>query len=76
MMRKLSVRELREELARLDRVIEREGEVLITRHGAPVARLLPVKTNRKRPDHADLRCLMPRPELKSEDWIRLDRDER
>ncbi len=75
-MRKLSIREVRAALGRLDRVVEKEGEVLITRHGVPVARLLPVKGARRRPHHADLRGTLPRLMTGSEILIRQDRDER
>lgn len=75
-MRSLSIREIRAELGRLDEVVQREGEVLVTRRGVPVARLLPVKGARRRPNHAELRAAMPRLVTASEDWVRLDRDER
>lgn len=72
----LSIREIRAELGRLDQVVQREGEVLVTRHGVPVAHLLPVKRAWRRPDHVELRAAMPRLAAPSEEWIRLDRDER
>lgn len=75
-MRQLSIREVRAELGRLDQVVQQAGEVLITRHGVPLARLLPVKGSRQRPDHAELRAAMPRLETASERLIRQERDER
>lgn len=75
-MRTLSIREIRAELGRLDEMVQREGEVLVTRRGVPVARLLPVRRTRRRPNHAELRAAMPRLVTASEDWVRLDRDER
>ncbi|HLF96689.1 MAG TPA: type II toxin-antitoxin system prevent-host-death family antitoxin [Methylococcaceae bacterium] len=75
-MRTLSIREIRAELGRLDQVVQQEGEVLVTRHGVPIARLLPVKGTRCRPHHAELRATMPRLATASEDLVRLDRDER
>ncbi|MGQ0593807.1 MAG: type II toxin-antitoxin system Phd/YefM family antitoxin [Gammaproteobacteria bacterium] len=75
-MRRLSIREIRAELGRLDQVVQKEGEVLITRRGVPVARLLPVKGARRRPPHADLRGAMPRLATASETLVRRDRDER
>jgi len=75
-MRSLSIREIRAELGRLDEVVQREGEVLVTRRGVPVARLLPVRGTRRRPNHAELRAALPRLVTASEDWVRLDRDER
>jgi hypothetical protein len=38
--------------------------------------LLPVRGSRRRPQHAELRAAMPRLATASEDWVRLDRDER
>ena len=75
-MRKLSVREIRAELGRLDQMVQQEGEILVTRHGVPVARLLPVVGARRRPSHAELRDTMPRLAGASEGLVRLDRDER
>jgi antitoxin (DNA-binding transcriptional repressor) of toxin-antitoxin stability system len=64
------------ELGRLDQVPQKEGEVVITRHGVPIARLLPVKGARRRPHHGDLRAAMPRLDTPSETLVRSDRDER
>lgn len=75
-MRKLSIREIRAELGRLDQVVQKEGEVLVTRRGIPVARLLPVKGARHRPNHGELRGSMPRLTTASENLIRADRDQR
>jgi prevent-host-death family protein len=75
-MRKLSIREIRSKIGQLDQMVLQEGEVLVTRRGVPVARLLPVQGARRRPDHAELRAALPRLETASERWIRLDRDER
>lgn len=74
-MLKLSIREVRAKLGRLEQVVQ-AGEVLITRHGVPIARLLPVKEFRQRPHHAELRAAMPQLETVSEHLVRLDRDER
>jgi antitoxin (DNA-binding transcriptional repressor) of toxin-antitoxin stability system len=38
-MRTLSVREARQAISRLDRLLMQEDELIITRHGKPVARL-------------------------------------
>jgi prevent-host-death family protein len=40
-MRSLSVREMRAALPRLEQLLAEEGEVVITRNGRPVARVLP-----------------------------------
>ena len=75
-MRELSIREMRAALGRLDEILEDEGEVVITRHGAPVARLLPVRGARQLPSLRLLRESMPFLGTPSAWLIRLDRDER
>lgn len=75
-MRELSIREMRAELGRLGKLLEAEEELVITRHGRPIARVLPFGPRRRRPSHADLRAAMPRLTTGSEVQIRADRDER
>lgn len=75
-MKKLSIREVRKELAQLDELVAREGEVVVTRRGLPIARLLPLHAKRRPPSHADLRASMPRMKVGSEKHLRDERDER
>jgi prevent-host-death family protein len=75
-MKNLSIREVRKELAQLDDLVSREGEVVVTRRGKPIARLLPMRSKRSMPSHADLRASMPRLKTGSESIIRTERDER
>ncbi len=75
-MKSLSIREVRKELAQLDELVSREGEVVVTRRGQPIARLLPLRNQRPMPSHADLRASMPRLKNGSERHIRTERDER
>ena len=75
-MRTLSVREIRGQLPRLEHLLNGTGELLITRRGKPIARLLPVGGARRRPSHADLRADMPRLRTGSEAAVRADRDAR
>ena len=75
-MRELSIREMRESLGSLDRLVQHEGELLVTRRGVPIARVLPVKGSQARPDHAELRSAMPKLEMPSETLVRDDRDQR
>jgi prevent-host-death family protein len=75
-MRTMSIRELRAELGQLGEVLEDEGEVVVTRHGRPIARVLPLGPPRKRPRHDELRASMPRLERGSEEMVRSDRDAR
>jgi len=75
-MRELSIREMREKLGSLDQLVKTEGEILITRHGVPIARLLPVMGTQTRPSHTDLRARMQRLDTPSEILVRDDRDQR
>ena len=75
-MRELSIREMREKLGNLDQLVKMEGEILITRHGVPIARLLPMMGARTRPSHADLRARMQKLDTPSETLVRDDRDQR
>lgn len=76
-MRELSIREMRAKLGGLDRLVQSEGEILITRRGVPIARLLPVKEAQRRPtSHAKLRSAAQRFKTPSEALIRDDRDQR
>jgi prevent-host-death family protein len=75
-VRELTIREMRKNLGRLGELVEGEGEVVITRRGTPIARLLPVRDVRRRPSHAELRASMPFLEVPSEKLVRADRDER
>jgi antitoxin (DNA-binding transcriptional repressor) of toxin-antitoxin stability system len=75
-MREISVRELRAELGRLGELLERERELVITRHGQPIARVLRLGLRPRRPSHAGLRAAMPRLAAGSEVGVRADRDAR
>ncbi|HEX9593944.1 MAG TPA: type II toxin-antitoxin system prevent-host-death family antitoxin [bacterium] len=75
-MKELSIREAREQLARIEELLAREQEVTITRRGKPIARLLPVHHHRAVPSHQTLRKAGPRLTVASETLIREDRDER
>ncbi len=75
-MKKLSVREMRANIGRLDELVEEAGELIISRRGQPIARVLPVSRQRQRPDHADLRQRSAPLTTSSADLIRAERDER
>ncbi len=75
-MKTLSIREVRKELSQLDALVSREGEVVVTRRGKPIARLLPMRSKRQMPSHTDLRASMPHLKTGSERQIRAERDER
>ncbi len=75
-MQRLSIREMRSSLGRLDHLLEEAGELIVTRHGKAIARIFPIGQQKKRPSHADLRRCMPYLSTASETLIRRDRDER
>jgi len=75
-MKNLTIRQARQSLGNLDRLLAEESEVTITRRGDPIARVLPVVTKRTMPSHAALRRSMPRMRKGSERLIREDRDAR
>jgi len=75
-MKELSVREMRASIGRLDEMVEEAGELIISRRGQPIARVLPVSPTRRRPDHADLRQRTAPLKTASVDLVRAERDER
>jgi prevent-host-death family protein len=73
-MRTMSIRELRVSLSAISEIVEKEGDVVLTRHGRPLVRLVPLNPVRGAPSHADLRASMPRMPVPSEQLIRADRE--
>lgn len=72
----MSIREIRQQLPQLQTVLEKAQEIVVTRHGKPLARIIPLSQTRKKPNHAKLRALQPRQQTASSITIRADRDER
>ncbi|MES9856241.1 MAG: type II toxin-antitoxin system Phd/YefM family antitoxin [Sedimenticola sp.] len=75
-MQTLSIREMRNQLGKLDSLISEEHELIITRHNKPVARVLPIKEKVLRPSHKALRDALPYQDVSSELLQRADREER
>jgi prevent-host-death family protein len=75
-MKKLSIRQIRSALSRLDEIVAQEGEVVVARRGRPLARILPIRPRRGIPSRADLRASMPRLKVPSEVLVGRDREER
>jgi antitoxin (DNA-binding transcriptional repressor) of toxin-antitoxin stability system len=75
-MKKLSIREARQSLSHLDRLLTVEEEVVITRRGDPIAKIVQVGRKRPIPSHQDLRDAMPKMRKGSETLLRKGRDER
>jgi prevent-host-death family protein len=67
---------MRTALPRLEQRLEEEGEIVITRHGRPVARVLPTAPGSGIPSRAKLRSKMRGLEVGSEVLIREDRHAR
>ncbi len=72
----MTIREVRAALARLEEVLRREGEVVVTRRGRPIARLLPIRARKAVPSHAGLRAATGRLAVGSEALLRADREGR
>ena len=75
-MKTLSIREMRNQLGKLDRLIANEREIIITRHGAPIARLLPIQGLKQKPSHDELRNTLLHLDVASEVLQREERQER
>jgi antitoxin (DNA-binding transcriptional repressor) of toxin-antitoxin stability system len=75
-MKRLNIREICANIGRLDELVASEGELVVTRHGEAIARVLPMPEHRQWPDHADLRQRMPALKISSAELIRAERDER
>lgn len=75
-MSELSVREVRAAMGRLDKLVTECGEVIVTRHGKPIARILPITCAQARPSHTNLRQRMALLKNSSASLISQERDER
>jgi prevent-host-death family protein len=73
-MKQLNIREARQSLSQLEKLLAEEGEITITRRGEPIARVVPISPLRKIPSPQDLRQKMPRMKKGSEALIRAERD--
>ena len=75
-MKTLSIREMRRTLGSLDTAVIESGEIVITRRGKPIARLLPIAGHKPKPSHARLRQKMARLKEPSERLTAADRGDR
>lgn len=78
-MKELSVREMRQGYQALQKALHDEGELVLTHHGKPFARVLPIEPAaepRRLPSLKWLRDRMHYQEIPSEVLIREDRDAR
>lgn len=75
-MKTLTIREFRANIGHLNQLVEQSGEMIITRHGEPILRLLPIHAKFERPDHNELRKKMAFLTIPSSQYIKEDRDDR
>lgn len=75
-MMKLSIREARQSLSDIERILNQEGTVTITKRGKEIARVIPITRVVPIPSHRNLREQSHRQKTGSEQFIRADRDER
>jgi len=75
-MKNLTIREARQALSRLDRILETEGEVTITKRGKAVAKVVQLGKRRPIPSHNNLREKMMRMKQGSDKLVREDRNAR
>lgn len=82
-MKTLGVREVRQRYEVLKETLEKEGEVILTHHGKPFARVLPLTTMTQQQmraarakELAEFRASQPMQTVPSEVLIREDRDAR
>jgi antitoxin (DNA-binding transcriptional repressor) of toxin-antitoxin stability system len=70
----MSIRELRDSLPSIGEILEKESEILVTRHGRAVAKLVAAAPSRSAPSHADLRASIPFQSVPSQKLVREDRE--
>lgn len=75
-MKTLNVREARKSMTNIDKLLEKEGDITITRRGDPIARLSPMGRRKGVPSHRALRESIARQVVQSESLVREDRDGR
>ncbi len=75
-MQTLSIREVRGALGRLDEILCITNEIIITKHGKAIARIIPIKGKHRRPTHEELHRLTKKLSTYSEKLLRDERDER
>jgi len=75
-MKTLSIREIRSALPHLDKLLAEAGEVVVTRRGRPLARIVPIRRTEGIQPLIQLRAISPRMKVPSEVLIRQDREDR
>ena len=75
-MKTINIREARKSMTKIDKILDMEGEITITRRGDPIALLSPVGRRKGIPSHRALRESITRQKVQSEKLVREDRDGR
>lgn len=75
-MKTLSLQEMQSSFEGLDDLLQQEGELIITQHGQPLARILPMRPARRMPSRAALRVQTPLLAVDSTTVVREDREGR
>ena len=75
-MKNLTIRDARKALTHLDRLLDEEGEIAISRRGEIIAHVVQVKRKLPIPSHRDLRQGIPLMRKGSETIIRKERNGR
>ena len=73
-LRSMSIRQLRDSLSSLGEIVEKDREILITRHGRVLAKLMAPGPSRSAPSHSGLRAGMPYLSVPSEELVRQERE--
>lgn len=75
-MQTLNIREVRDALSHLETLLDASGEIIITKRGKTIARIVPMQGKMLRPTHEELHRLTKKLKTPSERLIRDLRDER
>jgi antitoxin (DNA-binding transcriptional repressor) of toxin-antitoxin stability system len=75
-MKTLTIREAREGLSHPEQMFADNEEVLVVRHGEPVARILPVTPRPRFRSLRDFLCSQPMQTIPSEEVLAEDREDR
>jgi antitoxin (DNA-binding transcriptional repressor) of toxin-antitoxin stability system len=75
-MKEISIREARQIVGKLDKLLIEEGEISITRRGKPIAKVTSIEPVKPMPSHKKLRNAMPTMKHDSTRFVRDERDNR
>lgn len=74
-MRTFGLREIRNALGHLKVLLNTTDEIILTKYGKEIARILPMKGKQCRPTHTELHRLTKRLSIPSEQILRKERGE-